>query len=113
MTNIQRGDIFWANLNPSIGSEIDKNRPVLVVSNNINNRNAETVTILPITSSTQRIYPFEIELTAGQANLTTTTKAKANQIRTIDKKRLSQKIGSLSSEMMKIVNNAIMIHLDL
>lgn len=110
---IKRGEIYWANLNPTLGSEIAKTRPVLVVSNDINNEHADTVTILPITSSTSRIYPFEVLVPAGEANLTSDSKIKANQIRTIDKKRIGNKIGALPMTRMKEVNQAILVHLDI
>ena len=59
---MKRGEIYYANLNPSVGSEMSKNRPVLIVSNDINNRAASTITILPITSNVSRVYPFEVFL---------------------------------------------------
>ena len=66
------GEIYYANLSPTSGSEIDKHRPVLVVSNDANNRAANTVTILPITSNVTRVYPFEVLLNpedSGYPNL--------------------------------------------
>jgi mRNA interferase MazF len=54
---MKRGEIYYANLSPAVGSEMDKRRPVLIVSNNANNRAADTVTILPITSNVTRVYP--------------------------------------------------------
>ena len=59
---MKRGEIYYANLSPTVGSEIDKRRPVLVVSNDANNRATNTVTILPITSNVTRVYPFEVLL---------------------------------------------------
>ena len=59
---MKRGEIYYANLSPTVGSEIDKRRPVLVVSNDANNRAANTVTVLPITSNVTRVYPFEVLL---------------------------------------------------
>ena len=57
---MKRGDIFYANLSPAIGSEMDKRRPVVIVSNNANNRASNTITILPLTSNVTRVYPFEV-----------------------------------------------------
>lgn len=57
---MKRGDIYYVNLSPALGSETDKRRPVLIVSNNANNRSANTVTILPITSNVTRGYLFEV-----------------------------------------------------
>jgi mRNA interferase MazF len=61
---MKRGDIYYANLSPALGSEMDKRCPVLIVSNDANNRAASTVTILPLTSNVSRVYPFEVLLTA-------------------------------------------------
>jgi mRNA interferase MazF len=109
--NIKRGNIYLANLNPTVGSEINKTRPVIVISNNINNQYSNTITILPVTSNTTSIYPFEVFLPAGSANLPKNSKAKADQIRTIDKERLIREIGSLSGELVKDIEEAIKIHL--
>jgi mRNA interferase MazF len=110
---MQRGEIFWAKLDPVVGSEIAKTRPVLVVSNDINNQYGSTVTILPVTSSTAKIFPFEVSLEANEGGLRNASKVKANQIRTIDKSRLGNKIGQLNSAKMKAVELAILIHLDI
>lgn len=110
---MKRNDIYIANLDPTIGSEISKKRPVLIVSNDINNKYSDTVTILPITSKTKKIYPFEVEIRKGLGNLKANSKIKANQIRTIDKRRLVQKIGSISKSIMSKVEKALLIHLDI
>ncbi len=113
MNRCLRGEIYLADLNPTAGSEISKTRPVLIVSNDINNEYAATVTILPITSSTEKIYPFEIFLPQGEGNLTNDSKAKANQIRTIDKLRLKRVFGKITEEKLKEVEKAILIHLEI
>lgn len=111
MSQIFKGEIYWANLSPTIGSEISKTRPVLIVSNNINNQFAATVSILPITSTTAKIYPFEVFLTQGEGNLSNDSKAKANQIRTIDKQRIGGRIGRISETKLIEIEQAILIHL--
>ena len=112
--SISRGDIFLAALDPVIGREIAKTRPVVVVSNNINNQYAGTVTVLPVTSKNlQKIYPFEVLLLKTTGNLPKKSKAKADQIRTLDKARLVKRIGHLKQEEMAIVEEAIKIHLAL
>ncbi|MBI5217801.1 MAG: type II toxin-antitoxin system PemK/MazF family toxin [Bacteroidia bacterium] len=108
---MKRGDIYWADLNPVIGSEIAKIRPVIIVSNDINNEFADVVTILPITTSTQKVYPFEVVLEIGEGGINEKSKIKANQIRSIDKKRLTRKIGKISKEKIYNVELAILIHL--
>lgn len=110
---MRRGEIYWADLNPVVGSEIAKIRPVLIVSNNVNNQFGSTVTILPVTSSTTKVYPFEVVLNANEGGLPNQSKVKANQIRTIDKARIGKRIGQLDSARMKSIDLAIMIHLDI
>jgi len=113
-SKIKRGFIYLVDLNPTIGAEINKVRPAVVVSNNINNQYAETVTIVPITSSKlDKVYPFEVFISKGIANLDKDCKAKANQIRTIDKKRIISEIGELPEDLMKKLDTAIKIHLEL
>ncbi|MFB8793090.1 MAG: type II toxin-antitoxin system PemK/MazF family toxin [Microcoleus sp.] len=80
---MKRGEIYYANLSPTVGSEIDKSRPVLVVSNDANNRAANTVTILPITSNITRVYPFEVLLNPEDSGLSKSSKVQVQQIRTI------------------------------
>lgn len=59
---MKRGEIYYANLSPALGSETDKRRPILIISNNINNRNATVVTVVPLTSNVSRVYPFHRSL---------------------------------------------------
>ena len=112
--NIKRGGVYLAALDPVVGSEISKTRPVVVVSNEKNNEFSSAVTILPITSkSIQKIYPFEVFLSKGTGNLPKNSKAKADQIRTLDKGRIVKFIGALEKEEMDLIDKAILIHLDL
>ncbi|WP_017295813.1 type II toxin-antitoxin system PemK/MazF family toxin [Geminocystis herdmanii] len=111
---MKRGDIFYANLNPTIGSEIAKIRPVLIVSNDINNRMASTVTVLPITSNTIKVYPFEVFISKNESGLPKDSKIQAQQIRTISKQRLKDdRIFTLNQNIMTIVDMAIKLHLGL
>lgn len=112
--NIRRGDIYLVALDPVMGSEISKTRPALIVSNDINNRFSGTLTVLPITSKNlQKIYPFEIFLQKGIGNLPKDSKAKADQIRTLDKRRFVKFIGAVDAEAMQEVEKALMIHLQI
>jgi len=113
MSRILKGEIYLADLNPTVGSEIAKTRPVLIISNDINNQYAATVTIVPITSTTEKIYPFEVFLPKGEGNLKNDSKAKANQIRTIDKSRLKKQLGKINEETLKEIERAILIHLEI
>jgi len=113
MSRILKGEIYLADLNPTVGSEISKIRPVLIVSNDINNQYAATVTVIPITSTTEKIYPFEVFLPKGEASLTNDSKAKVNQIRTIDKLRLRKLFGNINQEKLRETEPAILIHLEI
>lgn len=109
---IKRGDVFMAGLDPAMGTEISKTRPVVVVSNDINNQFSGTVTILPITSKNiEKIYPFEVFLAAGTGGLPKDSKIKTDQVRTLDKKRLLRFIGKLGSKEMAGLKTALSIHL--
>jgi len=112
--NIKRGEIHLAALDPVIGKEISKTRPVVIVSNDTNNTYSGTLTVLPVTSKNLRkIYPFEVFLAKGTGNLPKDSKLKADQIRTLDKKRIVKFIGILPKEKMLEIEKAITIHLDL
>lgn len=109
---IKRGDIYWVKLDPTEGSEIGKTRPAVVISNDINNELADTVTILPITSKVEKVYPFEVFIPKGTTNLADASKAKANQIRTVDKKRVKSLIGKIPLTILKEIEKAVKVHLD-
>ncbi|WP_204141639.1 type II toxin-antitoxin system PemK/MazF family toxin [Halomicronema sp. CCY15110] len=111
---MKRGDIYYANLNPTVGSETAKRRPVLIVSNDANNRAASTVTILPITSNVRRVYPFEVLLQPEESGLSKPSKVQAQQIRTISVQRLDDAIaGRLNSRLMQQVDATLKLHLAL
>ncbi len=108
------GDIFLVSLDPVIGSETGKRRPALVVSNNINNEFSQTVTVLPLTSQpAKKHYPFEVLVPKGIAGLTEDSLIKANQIRTVDKRRLVYLLGALSQNFLSAVDAALKVHLNL
>jgi mRNA interferase MazF len=112
--NIKRGEIYLASLDPVVGKEISKTRPVLIVSNDVNNRYAGTVTVLPITSGNlTKIYPFEVFLPRKAANLPKDSKVKADQIRTLDTARLVTFIGKLDKKSMEDIERTVRIHLGL
>lgn len=112
--NIKRGGIYLAALDPVVGREISKTRPVVVVSNDKNNEFSGTVTILPITSkNSQSVYLFEVFLLRGNANLPKDSKVKADQIRTFDRSRLIKQIGVLEQKDLDAIDKAMKIHLAL
>lgn len=111
---MKRGDIYYADLSPAVGSEMDKRRPVLIVSNDANNRAATTVTILPVTSNVTRVYPFEVLLNPEDSGLTKSSKVQAQQVRTISKQRIiGEVVGSLNEEKMVLIDAALKLHLGL
>ena len=109
---IKRGEIHLASLDPAVGREISKTRPVVIISNDINNRFFGAITVLPITSKNlTKIYPFEVKLPKGAGNLPKDSKVKADQIRTLDKRRIIKTIGILDDESMARIETALKIHL--
>ena len=112
--NIKRGEIYLAALDPVVGKEISKTRPVVIISNDKNNQFSGTVTILPITSQNlEKIYPFEVFLVKGSGNLPKDSKVKVDQIRTIDKMRVFSQIGRLRPNEIAEIEKAIKVHLEL
>jgi mRNA interferase MazF len=111
---MKRGEIYYANLNPAIGSQMANRRPVLIVSNDINNRAATTVTILPLSSNISRVYPFEVLVQPSESSLPKASKIQVQQVRTISKQRLEENtISCLNERTMKLVDAAIKLHLGL
>lgn len=112
---MRRGEIYWVDLDPTVSDEIKKVRPVLIVSNNANNRMADTVTVVPITSNTTKVYPFEVFLDAKVTGLSKHSKAQCHQVRTISKKRMKhiKAIGLVRDTFMLKINVALQLHLDL
>lgn len=111
---MQRGDVYYANLDPSQGSEIQKTRPVVIVSNNAANRTSPLVTVLPVTSNVTRIFPFEVRLPAKDTGLGKDSKALAQQVRTLDKGRLGlNAAGKVPATLMVKIDAALRLHLAL
>lgn len=110
MNEVRRGDIYYAELNPVVGSEQGGTRPVLVVQNNIGNKFSPTTIIAAITSQlTKAKLPTHVQMPADQSGLARDSVILLEQIRTIDKNRLRERIGSVSEEIMSRVTNAWMI----
>ncbi len=114
MSYPKRGDIYWVQLDPAIGSEINKTRPAFIISNDIGNEHSDRVIVAPITSKgLSKIYPFEVAIPKGAAGLEEDSKILLDQIRTVDKMRLAKRVGRLSPEMMFNVDRAIHLSLGL
>lgn len=109
-TNVKRGDIFYADLSPVVGSEQGGTRPVLIVQNDTGNRHSPTVIAAAITSQMGKArLPTHISLAGHDVGLTKDSVVLLEQIRTIDKKRLREHMGKLDDELMGKVDNAIAV----
>ena len=110
MTTIKRGDIYYADLSPVIGSEQGGLRPVLIVQNDVGNRYSPTVIAAAITSQVNKTkLPTHIELYSDNFGLAKNSVILLEQVRTIDKRRLKEKMGHLDEKLMDKVNDAISI----
>lgn len=111
---MKRGEIYFAALDPTVGAEIKKSRPVLIVSNNAANRASPLVTVLPLSSQLAKVFPFEVMLRSTESGLSKDSKAMAQQVRTLDKARLSaRRSGQITSMKMQDVDAALRLHLSL
>jgi len=103
----RRGEVWWVSFDPSIGGEIRKTRPAVVLSNNAANAALNRVIVVPLTSQTEKLYPGEALVTLNSAQ----SKAKADQIATASKQRLLNKVGNLSSADLAAVEKAVLFQL--
>ena len=115
---MRRREIRLVNLDPVIGSEAARTRPAVVVSNDGANTTAArlgrgVVTVVPITSNTDRIYPFQVLLPANETGLDVDSKAQAEQVRAVAVERLGEVVGSLGFELAEQLAEALRTHLDL
>ncbi len=111
---VKRGFIFFADLSPVVGSEQGGFRPVLIVQNNVGNKYSPTVIVAAITSHIEKAkLPTHVELSAGEHGLEKDSVVLLEQIRTIDKQRLQQKITEMDENIMSKVNEALKISLGL
>ena len=110
MTNIKRGDIYYADLSPVVGSEQGGLRPVLIIQNDIGNRYSPTVIAAAITSRMSKTrMPTHIDIYADKVGLAKDSVILLEQVRTLDKKRLKEKMGHLDDGIMSEVNSAIAV----
>ncbi len=111
---VLRGEIYSANLDPVVGSEQGGQRPVLIIQNNIGNRYSPTVIVLALTSQIQKArLPTHVFIPCDGHGLEKDSVVLAEQMRTLDKRRLKEKIGVLKPEFMQDVSRAVMISLGL
>lgn len=113
-----RGDIWLADLEPAMSGEANKIRPAVIVSNDGANATGArlgrgVVTVVPITSNTERIFPFQVLLPAEESGLSVDSKAQAEQVRAVSVGRLREKLGDVPSSLMARLDEALRLHLAL
>jgi len=106
---MKRGEVWWVNFEPSIGGEIRKKRPAVIVSNNAANKFLNRVQVIPLTSTVDKLYPSETYIALREKK----TKAMADQLTTVSKKRLINQAGTVSNAELEGIKRAISIQLDL
>jgi mRNA interferase MazF len=115
---VRRGEIRLVDLEPARGSESDKRRPAILVSNDGANQTAQrlgrgVVTIVPVTSNVERVYPFQVLLPAEACGLRRASKAQAEQVRSVAVERVGPAIGLLPAGLLEALDDALRLHLDL
>ena len=106
---MKRGEVYWVNFNPALGSEIQKMRPAIIVSNNASNRALNRVQVVPITTKIGKVYPSEALVHVGDEE----RKAMTDQVRTVSKLRIKDRVGELSVKDMRLVEAALRTQLKL
>ncbi|OQZ00348.1 MAG: hypothetical protein B6D35_06815 [Candidatus Brocadia sp. UTAMX2] len=108
---MKRGDIYLVDFEPSVGAEIRKQRPALIISCNEANKHLKTVMAIPFSSKIERVFPFEVFVKKNDSRLDYDSKLKIPQMRAVDKSRLKRYIGTLGNDILEQVEDAIKIHL--
>ena len=111
--NIRRGDIFYADLRPVVGSEQGSIRPVLIIQNDVGNRHSPTVIAAAITSKMKAKLPTHVEIEAGRYEIVRDSVILLEQLRTIDKRRLKDRVCHLDEDALRQVDRALQISLEL
>jgi len=115
---VLRGEIRLVDLDPARGSEADKRRPAIVVSNDGANATATrlgrgVITVVPVTSNVTRVYPFQVRLPAAECGLSRHSKAQAEQVRSVAVERVGRRVGQMPPALMADLDDALRLHLSL
>lgn len=108
---MNRGDVYLVDFDPSIGTEIRKKRPAMIISCNEANKHLRTVMVIPFSSKVEKVYPFEVLVLKEQSGLNADSKLKIPQMRSIDKSRMTKYIGTLNEDLLYRIEKAIKLHL--
>ena len=108
---MQRGEVYWVNLDPAVGSEVGKRRPAVVLQNDLANATSPTVTVIPLSSRVRKVYPFQVRIPAREGGLPSESKALCEQIRTVSRKRLRERLGALPAKRLQEIRAALDRHL--
>ena len=109
MFPMNRGEVWWVNFEPSVGGEIKKRRPAVIISNDAANRFLNRVQVVPVTSNVERLYPSEAYITVqGERR-----KAMADQLTTVSKSRLGERMTELTTAEMRLIEQAVRLQLGL
>ena len=108
--DVKRGDIWLVNLDPTIGNEIKKSRPAVIIQNDLGNKLSPIILIAPLTSQhLERVNPIEVLVLCAQSGLAKDSKALLNQIRAVDKQRLVKRLGKMNETTLEKINDALKI----
>jgi mRNA interferase MazF len=114
ITYPRRGEVYLVTFDPTVGSEIQRTRPALIIQNDIANRNSPITIVAAITSQFEEpLYPTEVHIAPPEGGLTTASVVLLNQMRSIDRRRLVRRLGRVSAATMERVNRAIQLSLGL
>jgi mRNA interferase MazF len=107
VVSVRRGDVVVVNLDPTIGVEIKKTRPAIVLSNDSINHFSQLIVVVPLTKNTAHLSPSHVVIPKGTARLTFTSKVVTEQIKAVDKQRIVRRLGTLTTPMLEQVERAL------
>ncbi|MEQ8717760.1 MAG: type II toxin-antitoxin system PemK/MazF family toxin [Acidimicrobiales bacterium] len=115
---MRRGEIRWVDLDPARGAESDKKRPAIIVGNDGANTSASrlgrgVITVVPVTTNTDRVYPFQVLVSTQASGLPHDSKAQAEQVRSVAVERIGARVGALSADELAALDDALRLHLAL